>query len=239
MNTVQTTDWPVRQEIVDTHTAAAAHWAAPGTWWTATERIAIVNEVRSAWDADALPAWTPPSSVAGLISDDHVLPAAAIDVIWRLTNHVQTLTHDWYQNYVPDQLTPGQYVEIVGVVAQVTLVDRFADALSLDRIAVPPAAVGEPSGEEPADAAVRLHWVPTAPIVDGSRNPAEPTDVSNVRKALSLVASERIMQWTLIDAHYLQGGAPADDFAGMHWSLTRSQIELIGTRTSKVNECFY
>jgi hypothetical protein len=136
-------------------------------------------------------------------------------------------------------LSPQQYVEIVGVVAQVTLTDRFADALELERVQLPEARPGEPSQEQPADAEVVTHWVPTAPIVDGSWNPATPSDVPNVRKALSLVAAERIMQWVLIDAHYVQGGALADDFGANHWSLERAQIELLGTRTSTVNECFY
>lgn len=234
------TDLPIRTEIEETHMAAAAHWAGGGTWWTAQERTAIVAEVRTAWDADELPPWTAPSSVDGLIAADHILPPAAIDVIWRLTNHVTTLTHEWYQSYVPVQLAAEKYVEIVGMVAQVTLTDRFADALDLDRIPVPDLPTGDPTREMPDGAEVSSHWVPTAPIVDGSWTPADPnTPVPNVRKALSLVAAERIMQWVLIDAHYVQGGALADDFAGMHWSLTRSQIELLGTRTSNVNECFY
>jgi hypothetical protein len=125
------------------------------------------------------------------------------------------------------------------MVAQITLTDRFADALALDRIALPPPGAGEPSQALPQNAEVSTHWVPTAPIVDGSWNPATPSDVPNVRKALSLVAAERIMQWTLIDAHYVAGGALADDFGQDHWSLQRSQIELLGTRTSIVNDCYY
>ena len=233
------TDLPIRSEITETHTAAAVHWASPGTWWSSLERIAIVNEVRTAWDAAPLPPWTPPTTVEGLIPDDHLLPAAVIDVIWRLTNHVTTLTKNWYESYVPDQLSPQHYVELVGVIAQVTLTDRFADALRLKRLELPEPREGNPTQVVPDDAEVTTHWVPTAPIVDGSWNPATPSDVPNVRKALSLVASERMMQWVLIDAHYVQGGALADDFGQDHWSLSRTQIELLGTRTSTINDCFY
>ena len=230
---------PIRPEINETHLAAAKHWASAGTWWSAAERIAIVEEARKAWDAQPLAPWQPPSSIPGLISDDHILPVAAIDVIWRLTNHVSTLTKTWYESFVPDKLSAQQYVEIVGIVAQSTLTDRFADALDLPRVSLAAPGQGQASQQQPDDAAVSSHWVPTAPIVDGSWNPATPTDVPNVRKALSLVAAERIMQWVLIDAHYVQGGALADDFGAKHWSLERAQIELLGTRTSKVNECFY
>lgn len=233
---------PIRVEILTSHRAATEHWSSPGTWWSASERIAIVEEVRRAWDAPELPPWTPPSMVEGLVPPDHPLSPAAVDAIWRLTNHVGTLTPEWYTSYVPDRLTPQQYVEIVGVVAQVTLVDRFADGLAVGRLPLSAPSAGDPTQEQPDGAAVTTHWVPTAPIVDGSWNPdaaVATVDVPNVRKALSLVAAERIMQWVLIDAHYVPGGALAADLAQGQWSLERSQIELLGTRTSALNECFY
>ena len=87
-----TSTLPIRQEIQDTHAAAAAHWASPGTWWSADERAAIVDEVRKAWDAEPLPPWQTPSSTQALADPLRLLPIAAIDVIWRLTNHVTTLT---------------------------------------------------------------------------------------------------------------------------------------------------
>jgi hypothetical protein len=233
------TTLPIRDEMFTSHQAALDHWSSAGTWWTAAERVAVVDEVRAAWDAPELPPWTAPSMVDGLIADDHLLPSAAIDVIWRLTNHVTTLTPEWYASFVPELLSPQQYVEIVGLVAQATMIDRFADGLGIDRLVLPTPEDGEPSRDQPPGAAVDTHWVPTAPIIDSSWNPTGESDVPNVRKALSLVAGERIMQWVLIDAHYVPGGALADDFAQGHWSLDRPQIELLGARTSAVNECFY
>lgn len=242
------TSLPIRPEILETQAAALRHWASPGTWWSAAERMAIVNEVRRARDADELPPWTAPSSVHGLIGDDHPLPAPAIDVIWRVTNHVTTLTREWYEELVPSALSAGQYVELVGLVAQISLVDRFADGLGLDRLELGDASDGEPTHATPAGAEVSTHWVPTAPIVDESWLPVDHDDdtgldknpdVPNVRKALSLVPDERVMQWVLIDAHYVPGGALGDDFGSGVWSLGRAQIELIGASTSAVNECFY
>ena len=242
------TSLPIRPEILDTHAAAVQHWASPGTWWSAAERLAIANEVRRARDADELPPWVAPSSVEGLIDQDHPLPAPAIDVIWRVTNHLTTLSREWYDSLVPEQISAERYVELIGLVAQINLVDHFADALELQRPQLADAVAGEPTRVAPEGAAVRTHWVPTAPIVDDSWRPVEHTedtgldqnpDVPNVRKALSLVPAERIMQWVLIDAHYVPGGALGDDFGQGVWSLQRAQIELIGASTSALNECFY
>jgi hypothetical protein len=231
---------PVRPEILDSQAAAVAHWAKPGAWWSAAERLAIVSEVRNARDAEALPPWVAPSTVDGLIPEDHPLPDGAIDAVWRLTNHIGTVTRTWYEALVPDRLSAEEYVELVGLVGQVNLVDRFADTLGLGRPKLPAPQAGEPGRTVPEGAAVDVHWVPTAPLVDESWLPADKTvGVPNVRKALSLVPGERVMQWTLIDSHYVAGGALADDFSDNHWSLNRPQIELIGARTSTLNECFY
>ncbi len=231
---------PIRSEILEAQSAAVEHWASPGTWWTAAERLAIVGEVRNARDAEELPPWVPPTTVEGLIPSDHPLPAAAIDAVWRLTNHLGTVTRTWYESLVPDRLSAEQYVELVGVVAQANLVDRFADGLALERAKLPAPKDGEPSRELPEGAELNAHWVPTAPVTDASWLPTDAkVDVPNVRKALSLVPAERIMQWTLIDAHYVAGGALVRDISHLNWSLDRPQIELIGARTSALNECFY
>ncbi|MDP6214019.1 MAG: alkylhydroperoxidase-related (seleno)protein, partial [Acidimicrobiales bacterium] len=79
------TELPIRDAVLKAHAALLEHWASPGTWWSATERFAIVNEVRTAWDADQLSPWVRPSTVDGLVADDHVLPAAVVDIIWRIT----------------------------------------------------------------------------------------------------------------------------------------------------------
>lgn len=230
------TELPIRDEILQSQAAAVEHWVSPGTWFSSAQRKAIVEETRRARDAADLPPWVGPSTVEGLIPSGHPLSAAIVDIIWRLVNHVGSLTHSWYTSVVPEQVSAGEYVEIVGLVAQASLVDLFADGLSLPRIELPPAKSGKASQEAPAEAAVSTHWVPTAPIVDGSWKPDVEAEVPNVRKALSLVPDERRMQWVLIDGHYVKGGALSSDFAH---KLSRPQMELIGSRTSAVNECFY
>ena len=51
MNTsLYDTELPIRSEIISTQSAALEHWASPGTWLTAVERTAVVEEVRRARD---------------------------------------------------------------------------------------------------------------------------------------------------------------------------------------------
>ena len=233
------TELPIRDPVLKAHAALLEHWASPGTWWSATERLAIVNEVRTAWDADKLSPWVRPSTVDGLVADDHVLPAAVVDIIWRITNHVSTLTRDWYDSFVPDQVSAEQYVEVLSLVSMANMVDRFADSLSMDRLALPEPRAGEPSRYRPDGVEIARHWVPTAPLEDTHWSPDMPMEAPNVRRTLNLVPAEAAVLWVLIDAHYIAGGILSELDSGRNWSIERPHFELLATRTSALNECFY
>ena len=222
------TELPIRKALDAAHAAAMAEWSAPGTWWTGAQRLAIVDEVRRARDAEPLAPWQVPSSVERVVSDEYELPSPVVEVVWRLTNHPGTLTADWYESILARGIDALAYVEVVSIVAQVNCVDRFADALGLERMAMPEAQDGEPSGEVPADAEVRLHWVPTRDI----KGP-------NVWLALSGVPDELAARSRLSATQYVDGSAVFADVVSDRFSLQRVQMELVAARTSKLNECFY
>lgn len=222
------TQLPVRDNLDEAHSAVVERWSRPGSWWTGAERLAIVEEVRRARDADELAPWVAPSSVEGLIGDEHPLPTAAVDTIWRLTNHPGSLTAEWYTSIIDQGLEPAAYVELVGVVAQANDIDRFADALELGRPPLPEPQEGEATHTVGDDVEVRRHWVPTARI----KGP-------NVLKALSAVPFENETLSILSDAQYVSESALMNDLTSDQNSLTRLQVELIAARTSKLNECFY
>ena len=223
---------PIRDDLGAAHGEIAARWSRPGTWWTGEQRAEIVRQVRAARDhrtddGGVLPPWVQPSSIDGLVDADGPLPTAAVDAVWRITNHPGTLTEDWYQSIIDRGVDPLSYVELVGLVAQSNCVDRFADALELPRIELDEPADGPP-GREGAPAAVKYHWVPTADI-----------KMPNVIKALSAVPAENEALFILSDAQYVPMERVRGDVVSDRNSLTRPQIEVLAARTSKLNECFY
>ncbi len=226
------TELPIRGDLAAAHGEVAARWARPGTWWTAAQRAEIVQQVRAARDhhsdnGEALPPWVQPSSIDGLVDPDGPLPTAAVDAIWRITNHPGTLTQDWYQSIIDRSVDSVAYVELVGVVAQANCVDRFADALELPRIDLDEPTDGPPTTEG-APAAVKYHWVPTADL-----------KMPNVIKALSAVPAENESLFILSDAQYVPMERVRGELINDQNSLNRPQIELLAARTSKLNECFY
>ncbi|MCP3989770.1 MAG: hypothetical protein GY724_11895 [Actinomycetia bacterium] len=219
---------PVRQDLDTAHFETAQEWASPGNWWSATERLAMVNEVRRARAADELPPWVAPTTVDGLIDDDHVLPKAAIDAVWRLTNHSGTLTREWYDEIIERGLTPEQYVELVAVVATANCIEVFGQAVGAEPIALPSPAEGRPDRELVAGAEPDTHWVPTTP-----------DSGANVSKALSAVPVAARAWRRLSDVQYLPFEALLGDLTWSRGALDRTQVELLAARTSLLNECFY
>lgn len=202
----------VRADLQDAHATFVASLATPGTWWDATDRLEIAAEVRRAASNRSTAPWAGPDGIAG--------------VIWRLTNHPGTLTFDWYRTAVTS-ITPLQYVELVGIVAGLTAVDRFAEAMELDQLPFPDAVEGDPTRIEP-DASVTTHWVPTADV----RGP-------NVLKAMSAVPRAWEATRPISSSHYVPEDKITGDVSWARDPLTRPQIELVAAVTSYAGECFY
>ena len=217
----------LREDLTAAHRGVVDAIASPGTWWTAVERTAIAAEVRTALGhADRLP-WEAPSQIEGMIAPDHELPSAAVDAVWRITNHPGTLTRDWFDSIVAGLASADHYVELVAIVAMVNSIDRLAGYLGLDPIPLQPPAAGDPARERPASVEVSSHWVPTA-----GGGPM-------VLRALSCVPADAAVQRRLAEAQYVTGDALLGDMNWSRGTLDRRQIELVAAHTSMVNECFY
>ncbi len=222
----------MRADLVAAHAGVAEAVAEPGTWWTGQQRHAIASEVRRAVGYADLPPWQVPSGFEvdhpAAIGTGHPLPAAAVDAIWRITNHPGTLTREWYQGIIGGLPSPEHYVELVAVVAMINSIDRFAAILDLAPIPLPEPKAGQPTGERVDGTEIRNHWVPTAPI----KGP-------NVVKALSAVPGDGQTRQALSASQYLPDGVLLSDLDWSRDTIDRRQIELVAAQTSLVNECFY
>lgn len=226
MGTILDTGW--REDLVAAHREVAERIARAGTWWSGYERVAIATEQRRALDHADLPPWEAPSGIDGMIPADHPLPPAAVDAVWRLTNHPGTLTEDWHDEIVDQLGASERYVELVGIVAAMSSLDRFALAMGLDPIPLPAPDDDLPSFERVEGAAITTHWVPTV----GERGP-------NVLSALSAVPDVAELISILGAAQYVPWDALLGDLAWTRGALDRAQVELVAAATSLVNECFY
>ena len=233
----------VRRDLTAAHLATWDRLSSAGTWLTGETRVAISAEVRNVKECslcaarkDALS----PYAVDGDHDSLGDLPENIVEVIHRIASDPGRLTQKWYRNCLSCGLSEEEYVEIVGVICSTVSVDTFAHAAGLERRELPQARPGEPTRVRPSEASQGSAWVPWIGPDDawGSEISHFGPNVSNVRRALSLVPDEAIGFLSMVGAQYLNGDQMFD-FSTEYRAITHAQIELIAGRISAINQCAY
>ena len=235
---------PIRSDLADAQQASWQRLAQPGTWWNGRERVAVAAEVRRARGCSyckARKAALSPYAIEGRHDCGDVLPEAAIEVIHRVTTDPQRLSRAFYEKAIEDGLTSEQYVELIGCTVLTISVDAFCYSLGIALRELPEPEPGEPSrlkaeGTFADGAFVPLLAKPSGRDADLYSEIPTPI-VPNVIRALSSVPDELRDLIPLAQAEYLTLDKVSDFTA--HRSLDRKQTELIATRVSALNECFY
>ncbi len=220
-------DLPMREDRTEAHLQAWQHICSPGAQFTAEARIDMVREARCALTCTLCAARRGALS-SNAVSGEHdiatALPASVIDLIHRMCTDPSRISRPWFDQTMATGLTPGQYVEAVGVVAVSVIIDTFSVAVGLG---LPPSLdpmPGEPDGQLNPDAIDDGAWVP---ILVRERD-----DMANIVRALGLVPGDWQNFWRVFRKHYrTRDGIEAD--------INRPQQELVASRISALNQCFY
>jgi len=237
-------DFPVREEIRAAHRDLWKHIAAPGTWWTGAERVAIATEARQADSCDlcaARKAALSPAAVRGEHQTASTLRANVVDVIHRVRTDPARLSPAWFESVTANGLASGAYVEMIGIVTMLTGIDYVARALGVPQFPLPEPQAGEPSRYTPPSTKSGIAWVPMIAPEDASGPEADlyprGAIIPNIIRALSSVPAEVRMLLAMASAHYLSLEQLPDPTARR--ALDRMQMELIAARVSALNQCFY
>lgn len=235
---------PVREAFAAAHSRFWARLAAPGAWWSGTERIAIAAEVRQAWRCglcharkDALT----PAAVQGQHDHLDALPDAAVEVIHRITTDPGRLSRAWFDGIMAAGVTAEQYVEILGTLVALVSIDSFCRAIGVPLHPLPAPQPGAPSGYRPTGATQHDAWVAMIPpdqLQDAEADIYGGYAVGNVIRAMSLVPDEVRTLQDLSAAHYLPSGQVRNPRATAG-ALSRAQMELVAGRISALHQCFY
>lgn len=236
--------FPIREDLPAAFRGTWQRIAAPGSFWSGAERVAIAEEVRVAGSCalcrerkQALS----PYSVRGEHSQRGALPAPAVDAVHRITTDPGRLSRSWFQETLAAGLSEGQYVELLGVVVALVSIDAFHHALGLPAEPLPAPRPGPTDGHRPAGLRDDGAWVP---MIAGK--PSGPdadlwarSRTGNVIRAMSLVPDAVRELKNLSEVMYI----PMDQVVDMKWqgdrALERPQVELVAARISALNECFY
>lgn len=237
---------PVRADIVAAHARFWERLAAPGSWWTGAERVAIAAETRAARRCRLCVARkqaVSPQAVRGAhdrpTSASAVLPQAVVEAVHRITTDAARLTRSFVDSLANDGVDDVRYVELLGVVVSVTSIDFVCRGVGAPAHPLPEPQPGAPSLYRPREARPGPGFVPTIPSGDLGPNELDlwRGTTGNVIRAMSLVP-EAVRDLALLGAaHYVPSERVTDVTAAR--TLTRPQMELVAGRVSALNECFY
>jgi alkylhydroperoxidase family enzyme len=237
-------DVPVRNDLIDAHEKGWASIAAPGTWLSGERRVAVAAEIRHAGKCahcaqikDALS----PNAVSGVHESLGVVSPAEVELIHRVVADPGRLSESWAQSVLAQGLAEGEYVEIVGIIGSVMMMDAFSRALGLPERRLPAPQAGEPTRYRPPGAKKQAAWLPLVEPEDAveADGPMYPSPKAGyIYRALSSVPQSLRDYWALASCHYL----PSEfvyQFDKSVRAISRPQTEVIAARVSALNQCVY
>lgn len=220
------------RELKSAHDAALAMICRPGPSWTGAERRAMVESARAAtgcgFCAERKSALSP-SRIVGEHEDSTGLPAGVVDAIHRIRTDPARLTHSWFTE-ITTEIGQSAYVELVSVVNTSVIIDTLHSALDQPLPPLPEAESGPPTRAPGGDVVDDGAWVPI------TRAPRDMADtglpaVPNILRAMGLVPDAVALFFSTFRPHYA--------LKDIQLSISQAQAELVASRVSAWNECFY
>ena len=210
----------VRHDIVHAHRQTWKAIASAGSFWSDVDRLEIAKQARAARSQRSdLP--------FNRSYPDSRLNRNTLETVRKVAADAGKIDRLWAKKQIAS-IGDGPYAELVAIVASVSAVDAFSEALGRPREMLPKATGGSCSGVKSDNATDIGGYLP---MVD-------PWDGPNVSRALSLVPAANALFMQNVSSMYVGRGGGFND---MVWDgpLSRPQAELLAARVSSINECFY
>lgn len=233
----------VRPSLLEAHAEAWRWISGPGTWLDGPRRSAVVREVRNAPNC-ALCRERKEALSPFAVDGDHdslgELTDVEVEAIHRLATDSGRLSSRWLDGLLENGLTDGEYIEIAGIVAMVTMMDAFAWAIDVAPSPDLTPRDGAPTQYRPPGAKKRGAWLPIVHAEDVVSSDGElyPDTDGGVHKALSLVPDSKRAFWALGEPHYIPM-SEMRSFDTKVRAISRAQIEIIAERVSALHQCVY
>jgi hypothetical protein len=237
-------DLPIRSNLLEAHERAWSAIAKAGTWLTGERRVAVAAEIRHGLKCGhcaRIKQALSPNGVKGEHESLGRLSAAEVELVHRVVNDPGRLSEAWSQSVLARGLAEGEYVEIVGLIAMVMMMDTCHRALGLPLRDLPAPVGGEPSRYRPSGARKKAAWLPLvepedATAADGPMYPSP--KAGYIYRGLSSVPQSLRDYWALANEHYLPGQY-VYKFDTSIRAISRPQTEILAARVSAMHQCVY
>ncbi len=232
--------YPVSPTLETLHGDELQSYARSGTWGTAAQRTAIAATARRAQCEQGLQESVGDEKLAAQAT----FPDAAIRLARAVAVDSEHIDRKFCQDIQAQGVSEGAYVEIVALVARLSNLDVFARGLGIPpRKLLEPADATLPSFERPSEAVDEGFFTASVPSAPKGGLLAESlygqSPAGNILRAVSLVPDEARRVMTLVRQQYFSAEHLLNFDAPSDHALSRAQIELIATKVSAHNQCFY
>lgn len=232
--------YPVPSDIDALHADEIQSFAAVGTWGSAAQRTAMAATARVAQCEQGLQVPVDDESVAAQAG----LPDAAMRLARAVAVDSNKIDREFCRDIQAQGVTEGAYVEIVALVSRLSNLDFFARGIGLPPQKLPaPADDARPTFERPAEAVDEGFFTASVPGPPKGGRLAESLygkgPAGNILRAVSLVPDEARRVIGLVTQQYFGAQDLLNFDAGSERALSRAQIELVATKVSERNQCFY
>ena len=201
---------PVRHDLKDAYGMIWSHLAGPGPTITGNQRVGIASYVRAARSGDT-PAWVD-------------LPPSVLNLAARLFSDPATVDVSTVRT-AADTTDYPMVVEVMSIVSMLSAVDGAHRGLTADLEPLPTPEPGEPTGIIAKGMKQRRTHVPM------------PSGAINV--AFDLLPDVGRVFQNSFGPQYMTGPEMVHDDFERNPGLNRAQMEIISSRTSMHNRCFY
>lgn len=201
---------PVREDLKMAYATIWTHLSRPGAIYDGAERRAILDSARSCTGRVPTTGNVVPEEIAELTGTLYCDPAAVDERLVRSA---------------ADTHGEGAAVEVISIVSMLSAVDSAHRALGVELEALPDPVPGPPTGHISSGLQRRRTHVP---MPQGA-----------IPSALDLLPSEAFAFQESFGPQYMTGREMGFSNFERSPGLNRAQIELVSSRTSLLNGCFY
>lgn len=201
---------PVRDDLRFMYAATWSHFARPGATLTGAHRISLLAAARHG-TAEQESETTGVSVEAGRLADALYLNPVSVD--GHMVDAATTADGD------------PRTVEMIAIVSMLSAIDGTHRALGAKLEPLPTPKKGDPTGHIATGLKRRRTHVPVPP--------------GAINVMFDLLPMEGAVFQTLFGPQYMTGWEMALDRFARSPGLDRAQMELVSSRTSLLNECFY
>ena len=185
--------------------------ATAGSFFTGAERIALAQQARFA---------------RGLSTEAPELPPLVADTVRRVAVEAMNSRSEHVASWEADGRDVLAFVELVAVVAQISSIDSYRVGIGAPLDPLPDPIPGEPTPAIDDRAVTSNAWVPTVGI---ALAPTALNALPNEKQSKDAISKEWYLTDEFVHKYDVDPGR----------ELTRAQMELVASRTSYLNECFF